>query len=155
MLLYNRIFRTMSIGLYCVLSLVVLLSLVGFRNAPMAELKKEGVTCAFKARIIETVTDPQGRGLVVTKNFDIERYRGHVRIKKGTESEKNATKQIYVLVTDKTKIGYTIDGWEKRFIDFDDLKIDMSVLIEGIRVLKKVDDQEIIVVLAETIEPVE
>jgi len=153
---YKKIFRTMRKGLYCVLSLAVLFSLVGFRDAPMDEIKKEGVTCAFKARIVETVTDPKGRGLVVTKSFDIERRKGHVRVKKDAQGEESSTKQMmYVLVTDKTEIGYTIDGWKKRFIDFDDLKVNMSVLIDGIRVLQKVDGHEIIVVWAKNIEPVE
>lgn len=153
---YNKIFRTIKRGLYCVLSLAVLFSLVGFRDAPMEEITKEGVTCAFKARIMETVTDPKGRGLVVEKRFDIERHEGHVRIKKDTQDEKSSTNQMmYVLVTDKTEIGYTIDGWKKRFMDFDDLKVDMSVVIEGLKILKKVDDHEIILVWAKSIEPVE
>lgn len=146
----------MKRGLYCVLLLAVFFSLAGFRDAPMEEIKKEGITCAFKARIIEMVNDPKGRGLVVKKRFDIERHRGHVQVKKDAQDQDSSKNQmIYVLVTDKTDICYTIEGWKKRFIDFDDLKVDMSVVIEGLRILKKVDDCEIILVWAKSIEPVE
>lgn len=152
MYLYNIIYRTLRICFYCVLSLAVLFSIVGFRDSTSEEIKKDGVKCTFKARIIETVTDPKGRGLVVIKKYDIK--KGSRRGDKGEKTEGTA-KRIYVLVTDKTEIGYTADGGKKISINFNDLKIDMSVVIEGTSVLQKVDDQEIIIVWAKSIEPVE
>jgi hypothetical protein len=143
---YNKIIKTLTICLYLFLLSVMCFSLVGFRDATSEEVKKNGVKCAFKARIIEKVTDPKGEGLVVIKKYDIEKNKANERGQgKKNEESKNNMERMYVLVTDDTELD----------CDFNELKVDMSVLIEGIRVLKKVDDQEIMVVWAKSIEPVE
>jgi hypothetical protein len=101
MYLYNIICRTIRICLYCVLSLAVLFSLVGFRDSTSGEIKKDGVKCAFKARIIETVTDDKkGQGLVVIKQYDMAKNKVNARGDRGEDTE-GKTQRIYVLVTDK------------------------------------------------------
>jgi hypothetical protein len=130
-----------------------MVSLVGFRNITN-EIVQEGVKCEFKARIIEKVTDERGQGLVVKKKPNIARRKGNARSEKNEKSE-TSNERIYVLVTGETKIGYTIDGFKRAFMRFEDLEVEMSVMIAGIKVLKKVDDQEIILVLAKSIELVE
>jgi hypothetical protein len=132
---------------------LMMMSLVGFRDITN-EIVKEGVKCEFKARIVEKVTDERGQGLVVEKKPNIARRKGNELGAKNDKIE-TSNKMMYVLVTGETKIGYTIDGFKEAFMRFEDLEVEMSVMIKGIKVFKKVDDQEIIVVLAKSIEPVE
>jgi len=123
---------------------VLMLSLVGFRDIA-GEIAKQGVKYKFQARIIEKVTGKEGQGLVVEK-------RATARSEKGTGDTGD---RIYVIVTGETKIGYTVDGLRKKYIRFDDLKIGWSVMIEGLKSVQKADGQDIVVVLAKDIEPVE
>ena len=130
---------------------VLMLSLVGFRDIA-GEIAKQGVKYKFKASIVEKVTGKEGQGLVVEKRPTVEETRATARSEKGTGDKGD---RIYVIVTGETKIGYTADGFRKKYIRFDDLKIGMSVMIEGIKSVQKADGQDIVVVLAKDIEPVE
>ena len=145
--------KSIRIFLYLIPVTLMMISLVGFRDITN-EIVKEGVKCEFKARIVEIVTNERGQGLVVEKKPNIAKRKGN---KLGGKNDKIETsnKRMYVLVTGETTIGYTIDGFKKAFMDFEDLEVEMSVMIEGIKVLKTVDDQEIILVLAKNIVPVE
>jgi hypothetical protein len=130
---------------------MLMLSLVGFRDFA-GEISKQGVKYKFQGRILEKVTSKEGQGLVVEKRPTVERTRATARSEEG-KGDKGG--RIYVIVTGETKIGYTVDGFRKKYIGFDDLKIGMSVMIEGIKSVQKADGQDIVVVLAKDIEPVE
>lgn len=112
-----------------VLTGVVLTSLMGFRD-----IKKEGVKCKFTARIVDIEKPPPDKKVLVVKQTPV------------TQSSKN----IYVLVTDDTSLGFN----KKRGMTFDDLNIEMCIEIEGFKIVEKKDGKDILVVQAKKIMPV-
>ncbi|MBW2040079.1 MAG: hypothetical protein JRI46_10915 [Deltaproteobacteria bacterium] len=126
MRLYPKIGKPIKIYLLIVLSSILMISIFGFRD-----INKEGVVFKFKARIIEKLTDQ--RGLVVEK----------------TPITELREKRIFVLVTDKTIIGF-----KKRRVGLDDLQVGMSIVVVGTKVLEKVDNRKIMIVKAKKIQPI-
>lgn len=116
-------------------SAIVMISLCGFRDiiSIRKKIMQEGDQCNFEARIVETESHKGGNTLVVEKK----------PVKEAID------KRIYVLVTGDTTIGY-----QKNSIKFKDLKVGMSIEIEGLKIVEKTSDQEMIVVYAKSITPI-
>ena len=141
-LFYWKPSKSMKISAYIVLSAVVLLSLMG-ASQNMQELlrniRRYGTECTFRARILEKTDDKNS--LVVQK----------------TPASDAREKRIYVLITRDTKIGYRVYGpnpsW--RDISYNKLKEENHVLIEGLKLIEKQGDRDIMFVEAKRIEPSE
>jgi hypothetical protein len=94
---------------------------------------------------------------ITLRGFILEKQdRERVLVVEKRPSTDEREKRIYIFITRKTKIGYTVFGptqyWKN--VPYDHLKIEMTVLIKGLKVLGK-NDRDIIRVKAESIELVE
>jgi len=132
MSLFLKSSKWIRILLFICISSFLLTSLAGFRD-----IKKEGVACKFEARIVDIEKPPPDQKVLVVKKI----RRTHVAIK-----EKQA--KIYVLVTSDTQIGFEGDTMK-----FEDLHLEMGILIEGFRIVEKEDGKEQVVVQATRIRP--
>jgi hypothetical protein len=127
-----------SAFIFC--SSIVVLSLLGasqdIQNF-LKDIRQYGTECTFRARILEKTDDKNG--LVVQK----------------APATDVREKRIYVLITRDTKIGYQVfypqsTAWHN--ITYDDLKEENHVLINGLKMIEKEDNQEIMYVEAKRIE---
>jgi len=130
--IYLKSSKPMKILLFICLSSFVLASLVGFRD-----IKKEGVECKFRARIVDIEKPPPDQKVLVVKR--IRRSQAATKAKQG---------KIYVLVTGDTLIGFADSG-----MTFEDLYLGMGIEIQGFKVIEKQDEEEYTVVLAKRIKP--
>jgi hypothetical protein len=105
---------------------------VGFQD-----IKKEGVACKFEARIVDIEKPPPNQKVLVVKELSAT-----------TAKAKEKAQKIYVLVTAETKIG---SG--DRIMKFEDLRLEMAIEIQGLKIIEKEDGQENTVVLAKKIRP--
>jgi hypothetical protein len=125
-----------------VLSTTVLLSLLGASQDIqdlLKNIRRYGTECTFRARILEKTDDKNS--LVVQK----------------TPANDVKEKRIYVLITRDTKIGYRVYGPNPTWKDlsYNKLKEENHVLIEGLKLIEKQDNQDIMFVEAKRIEPSE
>ena len=129
--------KSLKALLYIVLALFIILSLCGAKNGISRANLRDGNEITFKGFILEKPDNK--RALIVE-----------------TISNTDEEKKIYILINKKTKIGYTVFGpttfW--RNISYDNLKIEMTVLIKGITLFEN-NDRDILQVIAESIEIVE
>lgn len=120
--------------LFILLVSFMVASLVGFRD-----IEKEGVACKFRARIVDIEKTPPDQKMLVVKE---------IRRTQAATKEKHV-KKIYVLVTSDTLIGF-----EGSIMKFEDLRLDMGIEIQGLKVIEKQDEEENTVVLAKRIRPI-
>jgi hypothetical protein len=113
--------------IFCI-SAAFLMFLVGFQD-----IKKVGVACKFQARILDIEKPPPDQKVLVVKELP---------------STTAKAQKIYVLVTSETIIG-SGDGKMK----FGDLRLEMAIEIEGLKVIDREDGREDTVVLAKKIRP--
>jgi len=132
MRIYLKSSKLMRILLVICLSSFLLTSLAGFRD-----IKKEGVECKFKARIVDIEKPPPDQKVLVVK-----------QIRRTQAAAQEKQRKIYVLVTSDTRIGF--DGSNMKF---EDLRLEMGIWIEGFKVIEKEDGEENTVVLAIRIRP--
>ena len=121
---YLKISKPVRICLLVCLSSILVVSIFGFKD-----IYKKEVAFKLKARIIEKPADQQG--LVVKKIPAIETIE----------------KRIFVLVTK-----HTIIRSEGRKIDLDDLRVGMSIVIEGTKEIQRVNGRDIMIVQAHKIK---
>jgi hypothetical protein len=112
--------------------LIILLLLVIFLFG-FEDITKEGVSYTCKARVISVEPPPPDTALKVINVLLVEK----------TPSAEVLEKGMYVLVTEDT-----IGGGTEKIISLEGT----VVLIKGIKLLEKEDDQEVIVVVANSIE---
>lgn len=125
--LFLKSSKVIRILLFICISSFLLTSLTGLRD-----IKKEGVACKFEARIVDIEKPPPDQKvLVVTK------------IRRTHAATKGKQEKLYVLVTSKTQIGFDGDTMK-----FEDLHLDMGIVIEGFRIVEKEDGKEVVVVQA-------
>ena len=115
----------------CISSFMVM-SLVGFQD-----IKKEGVACTLRARIFDIEKPPPDQKVLVVKEL-------LNRVSKAKEKQQ----KIYVIVTSETIIS---SG--DRILKFGDLRLEMAIEIEGLKVIDREDGQENTVILAKKIRP--
>ena len=114
------------------ISSFLLASLTGFRD-----IKKEGVECRFRARIVDIEKPPPDQKVLVVKQI----------LRTQAKSQEKQQK-IYVLVT-----GETIIGSGNSILKFEDLRLEMAIEIQGLKIIEKEDGEEDTVVLAKRIRP--
>ena len=117
---YLKISKLVRIYLLVCLSSILVVSIFGFKD-----IYKKEVAFKFRGRIIDKPVDQQG--LVVKKIPAIETIE----------------KRIFVLVTKHTTIRS-----KGRNIGLDDLRVGMSLVIEGTKVLQTVNGRDIMIVQA-------
>jgi len=140
--LYWKANKYVKISLCIVLSSIAMLSLLGASQDIqdlLKNIRRYGTEYTFRARILEKTDDKNG--LVVRKEPTT------------TVTEKN----IFVLITRDTKIGYRVHGsnptWKA--LTYAKLKEESHVLIYGLKMIEKTANQEIMCVEAKRIEPSE
>jgi hypothetical protein len=112
--------------------LLIFLSLLVIFLFGFEDITREGVSCTFKARVINV--EPPPPDSKVTNVLLVEK----------TPVAEAWEKRIYVLVTEDTIVG----GGTEKIISLEGT----VVLIKGIKKMQKEDDQEVIVVEANSIE---
>ncbi len=123
------------------LSAIMILSLIGASQDVdlLKKIRLTGTECTLRTRILQKTADKNE--LVVQKD------------PASTVTEN----RIYVFITRQTKIGYWVHGatpaWKA--LSYDDLKVKSHVLIQGLKIIEKEDDQDIMYVEAQRIEPSE
>jgi len=120
--------KSMRISLFIALSSLMMISLCGFQD-----IKQEGTECKFEARIIDIEKPPANKRMLVVKETPV----------------KLANKDIYVFITDDTFIGF-----HNKTMKFNDLTIGMCIEIQGIKIIEKENDREIVDVYAQRIRPI-
>lgn len=124
--------KAVKISVFIVLSSILMISLYGFRD-----IKREGVECKFQARIVDIEKPPPDKKVLVVKETPVTKAKS-----------KGKQQKIYVIVTKETIIGF-----ESNTMKFDDLRIEMSIWIEGFKIVEKEDGEEIVVIQAKRIRP--
>ena len=124
--------KIMMIPLICCISAALLMSLVGFQD-----IKKVGVACKFQARILDIEKPPPDQKVLVVKELPNK-----------VAKIKEKQQKIYVIVTSETIIS---SG--DRILKFSDLRLEMAIEIEGLKVIDREDGQENTVILAKKIRP--
>jgi hypothetical protein len=112
--------------------LIILLLLVIFLFG-FEDITREGVSCTCKARVISVEPPPPNTKVL------------NVLLVEKTPSTEALEKRIYVLVTEDTIVG---GGGTEEITSLEGT----VVLIKGIKKMEKEDDQEVIVVEANSIE---
>lgn len=130
--LFLKSSRSIRILLLLCIASFLLTFLVGFQD-----IKKEGVACKFEARIVDIEKPPPNQKVLVVKELSAT-----------TAKAKEKAQKIYVLVTAETKIG---SG--DSIMKFEDLRLEMAIEIQGLKIIEKEDGQENTVVLAKKIRP--
>jgi hypothetical protein len=130
--LYLKSSKSMKIMFFICISFFLLTSLTGFRD-----IKKEGVECRFRARIVDIEKPPPDQKVLVVKQI----------LRTQTKAQEKQQK-IYVLVT-----GETIIGSGNSILKFEDLRLEMAIEIQGLKIIEKEDGEEDTVVLAKRIRP--
>lgn len=122
----------MKIMFFICILFFLLTSLTGFRD-----IKKEGVECRFQARIVDIEKPPPDQKVLVVK-----------QILRTQAKAQEKQQKIYVLVT-----GETIIGSGNSILKFEDLRLEMAIDIQGLKIIEKEDGEEDTVVLAKRIRP--
>ncbi|MCJ7663970.1 MAG: hypothetical protein MUO24_06980 [Desulfobacterales bacterium] len=129
MSIYQKSSKVIRIVLLICIASFLLMSLTGFQD-----IKKEGVACTFQARIFDIEKPPPDQKVLVVKQIQSTQTKAKVKEQK-----------IYVLVTSETIIGSGDN------MKFEDLRLEMAIEIQGLKITEKEDGKENIVVLANRI----
>lgn len=130
--------KPIKVSVCIILASCMIVSLCGATYDKSKDNLRDGTKITFRGFILEKQDDK--RVLVVEKR----------------PSTDERDKRFYVLITRKTKIGYTVFGptpyWKN--VPYDHLKTEMTIVIKGLTVLGK-SNRDVIRVIAESIELVE
>lgn len=134
--------KYIKILVFIVFSSIAVFSLLGASQDIqdlLKDIRQHGTECTFRARILEKTDNKDGLVVQKTPAADIRE------------------KRIYVFITKDTNIGYQVHGssptWKS--LSYNELKEENHVLINGLKMIQKEDNQEIIYVEAKRIEPSE
>lgn len=138
LLYYWNAGKPIKVSVFIILASCMIVSLCGATYDKSRDNLRDGTEITFRGFILEKQDNK--KVLVVEK--------------RPITDEKE--KRIYIFITRKTKIGYTVFGptpyWEN--VPYDHLKTEMTILIKGLKLLGK-NDRDLIRVMAESIELVE
>ena len=128
-----------------VFSTIVILAIMGASQDSgdlLRKIRAHGTDYTFRARILEKIPENNMLNILVVQK---------------AKAVNKKEKRIYVYVTKDTKIGYWVYSAQRTWqpLAFKNLKEEEHIVINGLKMIEKEDNEELIYVEAKRIEPSE